>query len=76
MRVVKAPKPGADLLGQGAAALAAVSVVFKDRDAAYSDKLLEVARGLYNQVGRRKVGRWEFSFVCRTLKVGTRLCVV
>jgi hypothetical protein len=42
---------GADLLGQGAAALAAVSAVFQNRDEAYSDKLLEVARGLYNQVG-------------------------
>lgn len=41
---------GADLLGQGAAALAAVSTVFKDRDELYSAKLLEVARGLYNQV--------------------------
>lgn len=41
---------GADLLGQGAAALAAVSTVFKDRDEEYSAKLLEVARGLYNQV--------------------------
>lgn len=51
VRVLKAPKPGADLLGQGAAALAAVSTVFQDRDARYSGKLLEVARGLYNQVG-------------------------
>lgn len=51
VRILKAPKAGADLLGQGAAALAAVSVVFKERDPRYSAKLLEVARGLYNQVG-------------------------
>lgn len=50
VRVLKAPKPGADLLGQGAAALAAVSTVFQERDPKYSAKLLEVARGLYNQV--------------------------
>ena len=51
VKAIKAPQAGADLLGQGAAALAAVSVVFKERDAKYSEKLLEVARGLYNQVG-------------------------
>jgi hypothetical protein len=50
IRVLKAPKAGADLLGQGAAALAAVSLVFKERDGKYSAKLLEVARGLFNQV--------------------------
>jgi hypothetical protein len=51
VRVLKAPKAGADLLGQGAAALAAVSLVFQERDPRYSAKLLEVARGLFNQVG-------------------------
>eukprot|EP00879_Flechtneria_rotunda_P028659 GHRR01030865.1.p1 GENE.GHRR01030865.1~~GHRR01030865.1.p1 ORF type:complete len:193 (+),score=55.97 GHRR01030865.1:922-1500(+) len=44
-----APMKGADLLGQGAAALAAVSVVFASRDPGYSEQLLLAADGLYLQ---------------------------
>jgi len=52
VRALEGPSPGADLLGQGAAALAAVSQVFKDRDPVYSQELLDVAQGLFDQVGR------------------------
>lgn len=70
-RVLKAPKAGADLLGQGAAALAAVSVVFKERDPRYSAKLLEVARGLYNQV--TKTGCHHKGSTC--IRAYERLCL-
>lgn len=50
VRALKAPQAGADLLAQGAAALAAVSVLFQQRDPAYSEQLLVVARSLYLQV--------------------------
>jgi endoglucanase len=41
-------KPGSDLAGETAAALAAASVVFKTADSAYSTKLLQHARTLYD----------------------------
>ena len=40
---------GADVLGQAAAALAAISMVFKDDEPAYASQLQEVARSLYLQ---------------------------
>eukprot|EP00775_Hariotina_reticulata_P011571 gene11571-11715_t len=49
VRALEGPAPGADLLSQGAAALAAVSQVFKDRDPMYSQELLDVAQGLFDQ---------------------------
>ena len=44
---VDAAKPGSDLAGETAAALAAISMVFKATDAAYADKLLSHAKTLY-----------------------------
>jgi endoglucanase len=44
---VDAAKPGSDLAGETAAALAAISMVFRATDAAYADKLLLHAKELY-----------------------------
>ncbi|OWF45590.1 endoglucanase 13-like [Mizuhopecten yessoensis] len=44
---VDAGKPGSDVAGETAAALAAGSIVFKERDAGYSTKLLTAAKSLY-----------------------------
>jgi hypothetical protein len=44
---VDAANPGSDLAGETAAALAALSMVFRSADAAYADKLLLHARQLY-----------------------------
>lgn len=44
---VDANNPGSDLLGQTAAALAAISIVFEKTDAAYALKLEAHARDLY-----------------------------
>ena len=41
-------KPGSDLAGETAAALAAASILFKDSDSAYSDECLLHARQLYS----------------------------
>lgn len=41
-------KPGSDLAGETAAALAAASILFKDADSAYSEKLLTHAKQLFN----------------------------
>ncbi|KAF8066338.1 celD [Scenedesmus sp. PABB004] len=49
VRSLVAPQRGADLLAQAAAALAAVSVVFVERDPDYSRELLDAAEGLYRQ---------------------------
>ena len=40
-------KPGSDLAAETAAALAAASIVFKEEDPGYSQKLLEHAEKLY-----------------------------
>lgn len=48
---LSAGQPGADLLAQGAAALAAVSLAFQQRDPVYSQELLDTAQSLYLQVG-------------------------
>lgn len=45
---VDAAKPGSDLAGETAAALAAISMVFRATDAAYADKLLGHAKQLYD----------------------------
>ena len=45
---VDAAKPGSDLAGETAAALAAISMVFRASDAAYADKLLGHAKQLYD----------------------------
>jgi hypothetical protein len=45
---VDATHPGSDLAGETAAALAAISMVFRSTDAAYADKLLAHARQLYD----------------------------
>lgn len=45
---VDAAKPGSDLAGETAAALAAISMVFRASDAAYADKLLLHAKQLYD----------------------------
>ena len=45
---VDAVKPGSDLAGETAAALAAISMVFRASDAAYADKLLTHAKQLYD----------------------------
>ncbi|GAA0383628.1 glycoside hydrolase family 9 protein [Paenibacillus motobuensis] len=45
---IDATHPGSDLAGETAAALASASIIFKDSDPAYSDKLLQHARQLYN----------------------------
>lgn len=50
MRALVSPQKGADLLAMGAAALAAVSVVFQERDPGYSQELLDTAQSLYLQV--------------------------
>ncbi|WP_055108329.1 glycoside hydrolase family 9 protein [Paenibacillus ihumii] len=44
---IDASRPGSDLAGETAAALAAASIIFKDTDAAYAEKLLEHAKQLY-----------------------------
>jgi endoglucanase len=44
---IDAAHPGADLAGEAAAALAACCIIFKESDAAYSQKLLSHARKLY-----------------------------
>lgn len=44
---IDADHPGSDLAGEAAAALAAVSIVFRDADPAYADELLRHARELY-----------------------------
>lgn len=43
---LKAP-PGADVLGQHAAALALMSIIYKSEDAAYATRCLEAAKSLY-----------------------------
>ena len=40
--------PGADIAGGTAAAMAAGSIAYRQKDAAYADKLLEGAKSLYN----------------------------
>jgi PKD repeat protein len=45
---IDATKPGSDLAGETAAAMAAASIVFKTTDPAYSATLLEHAKQLYN----------------------------
>ncbi|PKQ61852.1 hypothetical protein BZG02_14600 [Labilibaculum filiforme] len=44
---IDASKPGSDLAGETAAALAAASIVFKDSDPTYSELLLKHAKELY-----------------------------
>ncbi|AFY57603.1 cellobiohydrolase A (1,4-beta-cellobiosidase A) [Rivularia sp. PCC 7116] len=44
---VDAQNPGSDLTAESAAALASASIAFRSTDAAYADKLLEKAKGLY-----------------------------
>ena len=44
---IDAAHPGADLAGEAAAALAACCIIFKESDAAYSQKLLAHAKKLY-----------------------------
>lgn len=44
---ITAAKPGAELAGEAAAALAAASMAFRPTDAAYADKLLKHAKELY-----------------------------
>jgi hypothetical protein len=44
---ITAAKPGSDLAGESAAALAAASIAFRPTDAVYADKLLKHARELY-----------------------------
>ncbi|TOF81066.1 glycosyl hydrolase family 9, partial [Vibrio parahaemolyticus] len=41
-------KPGSDLAGETAAALAAASIVFQDVDSAYAAEMLGVAKELYD----------------------------
>ncbi|XP_064097744.1 endoglucanase E-4-like [Macrobrachium nipponense] len=41
-------KPGSELAGETAAALAAASIAFKDVDSAYADEMLAVAKELYD----------------------------
>ena len=45
---IDAQKPGSDLAGETAAALAAASIVFRDRDPEYADELLGEAVQLYD----------------------------
>lgn len=45
---VNATHPGSDVAGSSAAAMAAVSIIFRESDPAYSDKLLSHAEVLYN----------------------------
>lgn len=45
---IDAAHPGSDLAGETAAALAAISMVFRPTDAAYADKLLTHAKQLYD----------------------------
>jgi hypothetical protein len=51
---VDAAKPGSDLAGETAAALAALSMVFRTVDAAYADGLLLHARQLYDFADRHR----------------------
>jgi hypothetical protein len=44
---VTADKPGSDLVGETAAAMAAASMVFKKSDATYSETLLKQAKALF-----------------------------
>ena len=44
---VDSTHPGSDVAGEAAAALAASSIVFKEKDKAYSNILLQHAKGLY-----------------------------
>lgn len=45
---IDANNPGSDLAGETAAALAASSIIFRDSDPAYADKLLRHAKELYD----------------------------
>lgn len=45
---IDAANPGSDLAGETAAALAAISLVFKTSDAAYAAKLIQNARQIYD----------------------------
>ncbi|WP_245864668.1 glycoside hydrolase family 9 protein [Paenibacillus donghaensis] len=45
---IDAAHPGSDLAAETAAALASASIIFRDSDAAYADKLLLHAKQLYN----------------------------
>lgn len=45
---IDATKPGTDLAGEAAAALAAASIIFKETDAAYSSQCLTHAQQLYS----------------------------
>lgn len=45
---IDAAHPGSDLAGETAAALAAASIIFRDGDSAYADKLLRHAKELYH----------------------------
>lgn len=45
---IDAAHPGSDLAGETAAALASASIIFRDSDPAYADKLLLHAKQLYN----------------------------
>lgn len=49
---IDAAHPGSDLAGETAAALAASSIVFRDSDPAYADKLLRHAKELYDFADR------------------------
>ena len=40
--------PGADIAGGTAAAMAAGSIAYRQKDAAFADRLLEGAKSLYN----------------------------
>lgn len=44
---IDASRPGSDLAGETAAALAAASIIFRDTDAAYAEELLTHAKQLY-----------------------------
>lgn len=50
VRSLVAPQRGADLLAQGAAALAAVAALTRESDPGYAQGLLDTAQGLYDQV--------------------------
>ena len=47
-KFVSGNTPGADIAGGTAAAMAAGSIAYRQKDAAYADNLLEGAKSLYN----------------------------
>lgn len=49
---VDASKPGTEIAGEAAAALAAAHILFKNQDSAYADKLLDHAKSLFDFADR------------------------